>query len=435
MTLFDLSPAAPDSPGISLRPYQQGAIDSVVSARNAGRRSGLLVMPTGCGKTVVFGSLIDQIKEPALVVAHRTELLDQAAERIRAVNPGIRVGIEAADRSADSFSDVVIANVATVGRLSSKRLNWFKPRIIITDEAHHAAADGYQNVLQRFGAFEDDGPYHLGVTATPHRLDNKPLHGDHVKAIFEEIVFQYGLVDAIKDGWLCDIRGYRVKTGVDLSTVKTTAGDYNQGQLAEKVNVHARNKLAFDKWYEIAKDRRTIVFCVDVEHSKAMRDWFTERGWACEHVDGTTRADDRNAIMARFRSGATQILTNCNIATEGFDAPQIGCVLLMRPTKSWSLFVQMVGRGLRTAPGKEDCIIIDVVDTTNDHSLASIPGMFDLNPRQFSDGQPMVGGGGEEGLLFRKNLGYLEEGELVEVNLLEELQLPAPIRADRKSVV
>lgn len=235
----------------------------------------------------------------------------------------------------------------------------------------HNCAETYQSVYRRFPC-----EFHLGVTATAHRMDNRPLHGG--EAIYEAVLFEYGIKPMILDGWLCDIRAYRCDASYSLQGVKTTAGDYNQKDLDKRVNTNRNNIEALAYWAKVATGRRTIVFCTSVDHAHAMANLFVDQGIVAEAVDGTMDKGIRAGVMSRFKSGETQVLCNMNIATEGFDCPEASCVLLLRPTKSWSLFVQMIGRGLRTAPGKQDCIVIDVEGAGDDKSLASVPGVLGL---------------------------------------------------------
>lgn len=380
MTLFE----APRTTGeITLRPYQEQAVAAVDGARAKGLKSGLIVLATGGGKTTIFSHLIGEEARRggrALILAHRDELLDQAADRIASMTD-VRVDIECGDRKAIGTAEAVVASVATLGRQGSSRMGWFKPTLIVTDEAHHACADSYQAVYNRFPC-----EFHLGVTATAHRMDNKPLHGSD-KAIYEAVLFEYGIKSMILDGWLCDIRAYKCDASYSLQGVKVTAGDYNQKELDKKVNTDRNNKEAFYHWREVASERRTIVFCTSVDHAHAMAELFVGAGIVAEAVDGAMDRGLRAAVMARFKSGETQVLTNCNIATEGFDCPEASCILLLRPTKSWSLFVQMIGRGLRLSPGKEDCIVIDVDGAGDDKSLASVPSVMGLPPSAKQEGK------------------------------------------------
>lgn len=385
--------------------------------------------------TTVFSHLVGHARNwpspNSLILAHREELLDQASRRIAHQNPGLSVAIEGGGRDAPWGTQCVVAGVATVGRSNSERLSWLNPGLTICDEGHHAPADTYMNTFRRMGCF-DQRSFLLGVTATPHRLDNRPLHGTE-EAIFQEVLYTYTLREAIADGWLCDLRGYRVRTDLDLTKVKTSMGDFNAGELAQAVNTESRNRQAIEHWSGVASDRRTIVFCADVDHAHAVARLFVDEGVHAEAVDGKMAMDQRGAIMERFRDGRTQVLTNVQIATEGFDVPSIACVLMLRPTQSWALYTQMVGRGLRILPMKEDCIVIDVVDNTARHSLASAPGMLGLPPGLDLQGHKLTEAVEKvEALderhkvaLFRRETSFDDiTSELKEVDLLSELSVP-----------
>jgi len=384
----------------------------------------LVVAATGTGKTTIFcelARLLAKRSKRTLIIVHRDELIEQAARRIEQQTENLTVGIEAARRRSAADNDVVIASVASVGKKGCPRLRGQDFGLVVTDEAHHAAAPTYGNVYDAAGVYAGKA-MHIGVTATPHRLDNKPLHG--TSAIFEEIAFEYNIRRGIKEGYLCGIRAYRVETSTDLTHVKKTAGDYAPGQLEDAVNTNVRNELALDYWQDVASDRRTIVFCAGVEHSHEVAKRFTEEGVAAASVVGETEMNIRRDAIARFRSGELRVLTNVNVLTEGFDAPETNCILLLRPTQSWSLYAQMVGRGLRTAPGKEDCAVIDVCDITTRHSLAHAPGLLGL-PREAAspEGRDIVGT--LDALeAFEQGRAVPPDSRLVSIQLLANMELP-----------
>jgi ATP-dependent helicase IRC3 len=467
---------AGEVPAIVLRDYQQKAIAAVLAAKDRGLHRVMVVMATGCGKTTVFAALVDQFERsyaaPSLVLAHRHELLVQAANRIAAFSPRLQVGIEGGDRSAPFECQAVVAGVQSVGRPDSKRLEWFHPGLMIIDEGHHAPADTYQNAMRRFGAY-DGSCFTLAVTATDHRMDNKPLHGV-TGAIFEDVVYRFGLRDAVREGWLVDLKGFRVATDVDLSGIKSVGGDYNQGQLARAVNTQERNYVAYRHWREIAGDRRTIIFCVDIQHAKDVTELFRSHHVEAEHVDGTMKMEKREGILRRFNSGATQVLVNVDVATEGFDAPATDCILLLRPTQSWSLYAQMVGRGLRTLGGtvdgfetpsvrrraisdsqKSDCLVIDVVDASKEFGLsappekeeeakpekvkpvpASLAGLVGLPPEFDLQGNSLFAAAERvdelepvrKGAMFRRQTNWDDLSTVLsEVDLIKELSIPEEI--------
>ncbi len=451
---------------VLLRPYQAKALGQIVACRDRGLKRVLAVLPTGTGKTTLFSALIGQLyketKASTLVLAHRRELLEQAAARIALQNPKLRVDIEANLKERPSKQQVLVGSVQTLGREDTTRLGDWRPGCLIIDEAHHAAADSYQNAMRLAGSY-DENCFTVGVTATPHRMDNRPLHGEE-EAIFEEVAFTYTLKEAIADGWLADLRGYRVATGVDLSRVRIVHGDYSSKQLQDAVNTESRNRTALENWQNIAQDRKTIVFCTGVEHAKAVAEMFRESGIRAESVDGSMRPEERRNIMNRFATGRTQVLANVEIATEGFDVPDVGCVLLLRPTKSWALFCQMIGRGLRVLPntiegvpdasarrekirnsGKADCLVIDVVDNgkrsaapkpekeEEKPSLSAVVGLpedFDLEGHTLLEAMqkwdqldPRA-----QALLFRRNINFDDlDSSLTAVDILAELTPPEEI--------
>ncbi len=450
---------------IVLRPYQARALAQLLACRDQGMKRVLVVMPTGTGKTTLFSALIGSHHQSqdqrSLVLAHRRELLDQAYRRIGLQNSHLDVAIEGAGKSLRGDADVVVGSVQSLGRPNSVRLGEFNPNLVIIDEAHHAAASTYQQAMERFGCYEE-GTFTVGVTATPHRMDNRQLHGTD-EAIFQDIAFSYTLREAIQDGWLADVRGYRVATGIDLSRVRMQHGDYNARQLQQAVNTEERNDAAYMHWAEVAKDRRTIVFCTGIEHAEDVADLFRARGIACESVNGSMPAAQRDAIMARFASGHTQVLTNVDIATEGFDLPEVSCVLMLRPTQSWALYTQMIGRGLRVLPNtidglvdasarreavrgsdKQDCIVIDIVDNgekvavpkeqgPEKPSLAAVVGLptdFDLEGHSLDEAlrkwDDLLPAG--RALLFRRPTKYEDLGAtLTAVDILAELSTPESV--------
>jgi len=442
---------------ITLRPYQREALQAIEAATDRDVRRQLLVLATGLGKTSVFGERIRTLWErnersKFLVLAHREELLEQGARRIQDQNPMLRVGIESGQSRASYGCDVIVGSVATLGRKTCSRIPWFKPTQIITDEAHHACADGYLEVYRRYGVF-DEGANHLGVTATPHRLDNKPLHGTE-KAIFDEVPYMYTLKDGVLNGWLADIKGYRCTTDLNLDSVKIRGGDFASSDLARVVNTDSHNEFAVDKWFEKARDRKTVVFCVNVAHAHAVCAEFARRGIVSAVVDGTTDKHDRRKIFAAFDAGDIHVLCNCEVATEGWDCASVRCVLMLRPTKSWALFTQCIGRGTRTLPGivdlpgladdkearlsaiarsgKPDCLVLDVVDNTDRHSAASLPSIvglpagLDLDGHSVNEAHDKISGASEfvRGALFARQ--FSMDGidrVLREVDLLAELKV------------
>ncbi len=359
-----------EKPPPTLRPYQLEAISRIQAEFERGIRRTLLVLPTGCGKTVVFAELARRFVSRgtrALVLAHRTELLTQAQSKLAAV--GVWAELEKAERRA-GIASVVVASVQTLQR---KRLEQFAPDefgLVVVDEGHHAPATSYRNVLERF-----TGALVLLVTATPDRADGKAL-GE----ICESVAYQYELRDAIREEWLVPIRARRIVVeGVDLSKVHSRAGDLANDELSAVMATDEAVLGVVVPLLDEAGDRRTIVFAVSVEHAYALASALRDRRAACARVaHGGMDADERERILADFKRGDFQFLVNVALFTEGFDEPSVACVAIARPTKSRALFVQMVGRGTRMLGlsmaesrenGKPDCLVLDFTGNAGKHRL------------------------------------------------------------------
>jgi ATP-dependent helicase IRC3 len=390
-------------------------------------------MSTGLGKTVAFAALL---RHPAmrewletfpegqrkmLVIAHREELLDQSADKIQRANPGILVSIEQGDRVANRYSDVIIASIQTLQASKFKRLKALlrtcKFRIVIIDEAHHAAAPTYRTALVHLGflppadasdseeieaanetdaaemaknlaAWDERAPKDqllVGVTATPNRSDAIGLG-----AVFQSLCYSYGLKAAIDDQWLVPIVPWVVETKSTLDDVGTNRGDFNQRELADAVNNAHRNALAVEAWTTYAGDQSTLAFTVDVAHAHALAEAFQVVGIEARAVSGKTDKEERRQILADYTAGRVRVICNCMIFTEGTDLPRTGCILHAKPTKSTTLYTQMTGRGLRLYPGKKECVVIDLVDIAKRHSLQTAPVLYGLPPGIKANGKDLA---------------------------------------------
>jgi superfamily II DNA or RNA helicase len=364
-----------------LRDYQRECLDAILARYRAGVRRQLVCLPTGTGKTVIFAEFpaFFRMKNRMLVLAHREELLEQAKDKLLRANPALRVEIEQAGRRADPDAQVVVASVPTLGREGSKRLERLEPErffIVVVDEAHHAVAETYKRVIERFGFLAGDEKRLLvGFTATPKRGDSVGLN-----AVFQEISFSRNLPEMIEAGYLCPIAGWRVETAVDLSRVRTSHGDFVPSQLSAAVNVTERNALVVKVFLDRLADRQTLVFCVDVAHTETLADAFRQAGVAASAVTGDTEPDARKKALQDFSAGRVRVLTNCMVLTEGYDETSIAGILLARPTKSSLLYTQMIGRGTRLHPGKKELSVVDIVDVTRGHQLVTLPSLFGLRP-------------------------------------------------------
>lgn len=347
--------------GPTLRPYQISAIEAV-DLELAEHRSTLLVLPTGCGKTVVFAELARREVAAGgrvLVLAHRTELLEQAAKKL--LDVGVHASVDQGERKGSQLADVIVASVQTLrgDRLRRYTPTWFTK--IVVDEAHHAAAQSYRTILAYFTAAKI-----LGVTATPDRGDGKALG-----KVFESVAFTYEMRKAIADRYLAPLHAKRILVEeMNLGDVRTHHGDFDQSELSAVMN-DERNLLGVVKpLLEQAGDRKTLVFGVDVAHARALADVINvSRPGQAIALDGSAKPEERKAVLSLFRKGVFRYLCNCALFTEGFDEPDIACVALARPTKSRALYTQMLGRGTRLAPGKADCLVLDFVGNSGMHRI------------------------------------------------------------------
>ena len=370
---------------MQLRPYQQEALDAMIAAEKAGIAKQLVVLPTGAGKTVLFAQIPSYRNNslPMLVLAHRAELLIQAKSKIENVNNTLNVEIEQAENKA-GYADVVVASVPTLGRSDSNRIEKYPKdyfKTIIVDEAHHAAAQSYQKILEYFTP-----DFLLGVTATPQRSDSVRLVD-----VFDEIVYYKSIEDLIKEGWLSPLVGYRVKTDTDISDVEITNGDYKQEQLAEAVDNFNRNTAIVRAFNDLASTKKTVVFAAGVDHARNLASSFAQNGTSVRVILGETPDDERRDTLSKFSSGQVQVIVNVGVLTEGFDEPSIEAIILAKPTRSTLLYTQIVGRGTRLHPGKQHCTIIDIADATKGKkpiglpTLLGLPPEFDLQGRSFTE--------------------------------------------------
>ena len=343
---------------ISLRPYQQEAREAVHKEWET-RRSTLLVIPTGGGKTIIFSAIIEDCVrkgQRVLVLAHRSELLDQAADKLHK-STGLQCAVEKAKQTCiGSWFRVVVGSVQTLQR--EKRLQQFDPDffdVIIIDEAHHALADGYRVILDHF-----TGAKILGVTATPDRGDMKDLG-----AVFESLAYEYTLPRAVNEGYLAPIKAVTIPLKLDISQVGVQSGDYKPGELGTALDPYL-DQIAEVIARECA-DRKTVVFLPLIATAQKMRDILNRHGMRAAEVNG--QSDDRAQVLADFDADRYNVLCNAMLLTEGWDCPSVDCIVVLRPTKQRGLYCQMVGRGTRLHPGKDHLLLLDFLWHTERHQL------------------------------------------------------------------
>lgn len=344
---------------MELRPYQQEARDAVLAQWEQVDRT-LLVLPTGTGKTVVFSRLAEDVVRGGgrvLILAHRGELLDQAADKLHATT-GLRCSVEKAeDTSLDSWYRVTVGSVQTLMRESRlERFGRDHFGAIVVDEAHHALADSYQRIFEYFNSAKV-----LGVTATPDRGDMRNLG-----SFFESLAYEYTLPAAIKDGYLCRIEAQTIPLKLDLTGVAMQSGDFKASDLGTALDPYL--ELIADEMLAVGcRERKTVVFLPLIKTSQKFRDILESRGFRAGEVNG--ESTDRADVLSDFDAGRYDVLCNSMLLTEGWDCPTVDCVVVLRPTKIRSLYAQMVGRGTRIHPGKDSLLLLDFLWHTERHEL------------------------------------------------------------------
>ena len=335
-----------------LRDYQLEAVQEICEGFQHKNKQ-LCVLPTGSGKTVVFSNVVGNLRKKTLIVAHTSELINQIKSSISR---------EVVDMSCDIYhysyhlnSDVVICSFhsAIMGKTLEKLKNQ-NFELLIIDECHRAACKGYKKIISKLG-FENKNL--LGVTATPFRTDKKSVY-----EIFGLPTFEIDILEMIGKNFLCDFKGYRIKTDTSLKGLRTQHGDFQASKLEPVINTANRNSLIVESYMKVSPNEKALCFCSGVQHAKDLRDEFRRRGISCESMSGRMGKQSRKDVIRNFKEGKIQVLTNCNILTEGFDEPSITSLIMARPTMSKTLYMQMIGRGSRTFPGKKFCKVIEFTD-------------------------------------------------------------------------
>lgn len=346
---------------MELRPYQQEAKDAIFHSWDEGIQKTLLVLPTGCGKTIVFAKVAEECVrqgDRVLILAHRGELLEQAADKIGR-STGLGCATEKAEETClGSWFRITVGSVQSLMRES--RLNKFDEdyfNTIIIDEAHHCISDSYQRVLNHF----HDAKV-LGVTATPDRGDMKNLG-----SVFENLSYEYTLPKAIKEGYLSPIKAVTIPLQVDLTGVGVQSGDFKVGDLGTALDPYLEQIAEEMKKY--CADKKTVVFLPLVKTSQKFRDLLSAKGFRAAEVNGESK--DRAEILEDFDKDKYNVLCNSMLLTEGWDCPSVDCIVVLRPTKVRSLYCQMVGRGTRLSPetGKDHLLLLDFLWHTERHEL------------------------------------------------------------------
>jgi len=362
------------------RPYQEKAVREVLTLYQDGARKMLLHLPTGAGKTIIATLIIERLlplidSGKVLFIAHRRELLDQTAEKLKQHLPGLAISIDQGERRADPAAQVVIASIQSL----IKRREAYRPElfsVIICDECHRALAPSWVEVIEHFNDERGGDALLLGMTATPRRTD-----GRSALDLFDLVAYEIAKPELQDLGYLVPIQYWGVTASLSLDQVKRSAGDFQVGALSAVMDTPPVRALTLRAWEDKAKGRKTLVFCASVRHAHRLAADFASRGHRAEVLDGRTR--NREEILDSFRRGDVELLLNYGVLTEGFDDPSILCVLLARPTTSPLVYNQCLGRGLRPAPNKTHCTVIDIVDRSTHQLQYGVSELADL-PRGWS---------------------------------------------------
>lgn len=357
---------------VTLRPYQESAVDGLRESYRRGKRAPLLVLPTGAGKTVVFSYITSGTaakSKRVLVVAHRVELLKQASKKLS--DAGVEHGIIAPGftRTRDAVQ------VASIQSISRKPGAFGMFDLIIIDEAHHSVAGQYVKLI----AAQPQAKL-LGVTATPERGDGRGL-GITAGGVFDDIVVGPTVRELIEGGYLVKSRVFAPATGPDLSGVKIRMGEYAADDLAAAMAKPSITGEATTHYAKYAPGKPSIVFCVSVDHAKVTAATFRSAGWRAVAVDGSTPAPERDAAIGGLSNGSVQVLCTCSLVDEGLDVTSVSAVILLAPTKSLGRHMQRVGRGLRPEAGKEHLILLDHAGSTLLHGLPDEDRAWSLEGR------------------------------------------------------
>ena len=346
-----------------MRDYQSSAICKIRESMSKGIRRIIYHAPTGSGKTATASNIIEKAHDrgkKVLFLANRRELIFQAKETLERF--GIECGVIMAGEERNLSAQVQIASMQTYVRrmdLEELELNewWHQADLIFCDEAHASVSPSWQKILTAYG----DKMFVIGLTASPCRGDGRGL-GEY----FEEIISTTDVGDLIDQNYLVPVRYFAPSTP-DLEGISTVAGDYDKKELGKRVNTVKLVGDIYDNWSIICPDRPTIIFATNVKHSISIKEVFKSHGIDIEHIDAKTPKEERSDALSRLRGGKLQVITNVGILTEGFDFPEASCIVLARPTKSLGLYLQMSGRGLRIAPGKNDLCLLDHAGCLENH--------------------------------------------------------------------
>ena len=362
---------------IELQDHQQAALANLQTMRDQGESIALLYHATGAGKTVTAVSDAKRLGKRTLFLAHTKELITQAQGTFETIWDTAKTGLYVAEQK-DNAAYVVCSSIQSI----SRNLDQFKPDdfgYVIIDECHHGAADSYRKVLSYFKP-----EFTLGLTATPDRTDGESILED-----FKNVAHKLDLQQAVELGVLVPIRCIRVKTNVDLSTVRINGVKYYAQDLESKLFVPERNNILAETYLNCVRGKKTVVFCASVRHANEIAELFKQKGIQCEAVAGSMKSAERSRILDQYEFGDIQVLCACDLLNEGWDSPKTEVLFMARPTLSKTLYVQQLGRGMRQSEGKDYLMVFDFIDNA---SMFNVPysshRMFNL--KEYKAGEYVV---------------------------------------------
>jgi superfamily II DNA or RNA helicase len=343
-----------------LRDYQELALQKLRDSMRTGNKKLLLVAPTGSGKTVIAGAMIKAAVDKSnncLFVAHRRELIDQCSDKLRQFD--VNHGVIMAGRSANIGARTQVASIQTFTiRKENKFFNKPNADVIILDEAHRSVSKSFKDLIEEYPE-----AYVIGLTATPVRNDGKGLGG-----IYDDLIECGSIRKLTEEGYLVPNRVV-APTMPDLDGLKIMAGDYEKRGLNKRMNTPKLVGDLVTHWLRHAEGRPTVVFATSIAHSKYISKIFNDNGIPAGHVDGDMDELEREQVLHDLHHGKIKVLSNCQVLTEGWDEPKVSCVVLARPTKSYGMYLQMVGRSLRPFENKKDTLIIDHAGCVYEHGF------------------------------------------------------------------
>ena len=358
---------------MNLRPYQNKAIEDIRHHFSRGKERILLVAPTGSGKTVIASSMMQKAKERSnfnLFVAHRRELVMQCSRKLS--DFGLNHGVIMAQKSPNMMADIQVASIQTFASRKD-RDDFIKPKadVIILDEAHRSVSGQFQELIKVY-----PNAFIIGLTATPCRNDGRGLGN-----VYEELVEAGSIKELTKLGYLVPNR-IVAPTIPDLQKIRIVAGDYEKKALTKKMNTAKLVGDIVSHWIKYGENRATVVFATSIAHSKHIANIFRQNGVPSGHIDSEQNELERETQLANLNSGKIKVLSNCQILTEGWDQPKISCVIIARPTKSYPMYLQMIGRTLRPYPNKKDTLIIDHSGCVYEHGFPEDAGNWTLSTKK-----------------------------------------------------